>query len=383
MHLRLWVGFLLVANVFTSVASHAEGTPPPTKVKTLVMPFTVQAGIDAALGEILTDIAVTRLSEAENREVLGQADIAAALDLEAQKQLLGCSDVGCLEELAGAMDVDSLITGSIDKVGEGYLVILTELDTRLVKQVARVSRTSGADEADLLRTVSQLTDELIIETSGKIQLFGEVVIETIPSGALIKIDNRGIGPSPIKTQLPIGAHRIEVVANNAKQIPANFDVSIYRKQTTNAQVKLSVEQTVSEEVTEQYQTDRLVHGLFMGIKGCAGCCLSLSFLNLCYIGVLWVAGWSAISATVGMMLDGTWMASCVVSAIFAGMFSLYGLLFGVGVAGLALMGWGVVDAFSFPEEPLPGVPQHHILVTPPEGSPEVYTLPARETAMAH
>src|SRR6185295_5852068 len=56
--------------------------------------------------------------------VTGKNDIAALLGLERQKQLLGCSDeqASCLAELAGALGVDGLLTGSLGKVGNGYVV---------------------------------------------------------------------------------------------------------------------------------------------------------------------------------------------------------------------------------------------------------------------
>jgi len=56
--------------------------------------------------------------------VTTQSEISAVLGLERQKQLLGCSSESpsCLAELAGALGVDALITGSLGKFEGGYAV---------------------------------------------------------------------------------------------------------------------------------------------------------------------------------------------------------------------------------------------------------------------
>ena len=381
-HLLATIGCIILSA--SSFEAGAEEPPPPT-VKTLVMPFNLGEGIDPALVELITDVAMTQLSDAGSRELIGQADIAAALDLEAQKQLLGCSDVGCLEELAGAMDVDSLITGTINKVGDGFLVIITELDAREVKQLARVQGTSGPSESDLLRTVSRITEELIVKTSGQIQLFGDVVIETEPSGLTVHIDEREVGTSPVRMELPIGVRRVKIIAPNGAHNPADFDMAIFRKQTTTATARMSVPQVVPDDIMAEYQETRQSHTLFTGVKGCTGLFWSVIGLGLSPLYIFSFFGYAPAFAPIFAELSSGYLS--LSSLIILGPLSITAIVSAVclcaGLGGLGLLGWAIADVFSFPEEPLPDGPQHLVEVQTPEGSPKTYRLPARESTMAH
>ncbi|MBL9038157.1 MAG: hypothetical protein JNG84_06555 [Archangium sp.] len=54
--------------------------------------------------------------------VVSASDIANVLGLEKQKALMGCLETSCSAELAGALGVDGLVTGSIAAVGPTVLV---------------------------------------------------------------------------------------------------------------------------------------------------------------------------------------------------------------------------------------------------------------------
>jgi hypothetical protein len=58
------------------------------------------------------------------------ADVASILGLERQKQLMGCSESGCLVELAGALGVDGLLTGSVVRTSGGWLATLKVVRAR-------------------------------------------------------------------------------------------------------------------------------------------------------------------------------------------------------------------------------------------------------------
>jgi hypothetical protein len=62
----------------------------------------------------------------EGMRVITTTEISSLIGFERQKQLLGCSDTSssCIAELANALGVDGLITGSIGKFGKKYQVNL-------------------------------------------------------------------------------------------------------------------------------------------------------------------------------------------------------------------------------------------------------------------
>jgi hypothetical protein len=63
----------------------------------------------------------------EGLAVTTAAQVGATLGLERQKQLLGCADSSCLTEIASALGVDVLLTGSLAKLGEKF-----QLDAKLI-----------------------------------------------------------------------------------------------------------------------------------------------------------------------------------------------------------------------------------------------------------
>lgn len=97
---------------------------------TVAVPEFRLVGIDATLGGVYVDRFATQLS-APRLEVTTQRDIQQLLGFERQKQLLGCADDGssCLAELAGALGVQALVSGSVAKTESGYLVTLRLLRT--------------------------------------------------------------------------------------------------------------------------------------------------------------------------------------------------------------------------------------------------------------
>lgn len=81
--------------------------------------------------------------------VTTRSQISALLGFERQKQLLGCgeSSASCLAELAGALGVQGIITGSINRTRRGtFIVTVTVVDARDGRTVASASeRTSDED----------------------------------------------------------------------------------------------------------------------------------------------------------------------------------------------------------------------------------------------
>ena len=74
------------------------------------------AAIDGAKAQFFSDYFAQELA-ATGLRVTTRAEILAVVGLERQKQLLGCSEdaTSCLTELAGALGVEAIVTGSVAK----------------------------------------------------------------------------------------------------------------------------------------------------------------------------------------------------------------------------------------------------------------------------
>lgn len=113
-----------------------------------------RAGLSPEVARLVEDALVNRLVATRAVLVTTQADVAAALGLERQRQLLGCSDesTSCLAELAGALGVDGVLTGSIGRVGDRF-----QLNVKVTS--ARDARTLFVYASPALESEGRLLDE--------------------------------------------------------------------------------------------------------------------------------------------------------------------------------------------------------------------------------
>lgn len=86
-------------------------------------------GVDAPVAEAWVERFAAVMGEGGAVAVTTQRDVAQILGLERQRQLLGCSEASssCLAELAGALGVDAVLSGTVVKTGSSYLVTLKVL----------------------------------------------------------------------------------------------------------------------------------------------------------------------------------------------------------------------------------------------------------------
>src|ERR1044071_8453666 len=144
-----------VAAVAVNLAAAAPPTPStaPSVAKTDDRMITVIMGIiarrgveDPKLAAALSDVIQGVYAKDVRRKVIGRDDIARVLDLEAQKQSMGCDSDKCLAEIGQALDAQRIVTGSLDKIGDGYMVTMTEIDAKSLEPVGREQERVKADE---------------------------------------------------------------------------------------------------------------------------------------------------------------------------------------------------------------------------------------------
>jgi hypothetical protein len=120
--------------------------------------------VDPATCALLTEALAGALRKRTGISVLADSDLAALLGVEKTKEMLGCSDTGCIAEMAGALAVDRVVHGSIGRLGTSLLVNLSSLDPRKAVQIASVSeRLVGGKEEAFLDALPRIVDHLIAE----------------------------------------------------------------------------------------------------------------------------------------------------------------------------------------------------------------------------
>ncbi len=212
---------LLAASPLATAAQQASshGTAPATSkatarpVRVLVFDFTTQGEAAASLRRVLSDSAARELARLEGTQVLTQADIAAQLGDDVQRPTGSCADDrACMAEIAGSLDADRTLAGTVTLVGDTTIVAVTLLDAR------RMSTLGGAQEAIKGAQPEQLIDAArrlayraftgkLLETTGAIEF------DVPEPGARVILDGEEIGQGPLRAsrRAPEGLHRVLVV----------------------------------------------------------------------------------------------------------------------------------------------------------------------------
>jgi hypothetical protein len=140
------------------------GAAPSRKLKVALVPLAPLGGIDAQTAKVFDEAIAGELRKHPGVSVVTQSDVAALLGVERQRQLLGCTDAGCIAEIGGALGADRVVHGSVGRVGASLVVNLSSLYARRAAQAASVSeRLRRADDEAFLDALPRIVDALLVE----------------------------------------------------------------------------------------------------------------------------------------------------------------------------------------------------------------------------
>ncbi len=135
---------------------------PEAPLTRLAVPHPQGSGVSEEVVALLGDAAVSEASRAGELAVIGAADLAALLGHERQRDLLGCTEVSCMAEVAGALDVDALLLVKLGKIGEIYRIGVDLIDSRKARPLVR-GDVQGAVDADVLLGMLESTVRQVLE----------------------------------------------------------------------------------------------------------------------------------------------------------------------------------------------------------------------------
>jgi len=115
-------------------------------VKTLAAPGLACTNVDAKVGNSFLEHFAQQLAAQGSFEVTTPQQVQTILGLERQKQLLDCGDDSCSTEIAAALGVDAVITGTITKTSGGYLINLRIFRSADAKALAVFTSRPKTDE---------------------------------------------------------------------------------------------------------------------------------------------------------------------------------------------------------------------------------------------
>lgn len=128
-----------------------------------VMPIHAKGRADRATMDVLDDLLLSSLQNlaGDRLRVVGKSDIDALLGFEKAKDTLGCDDVSCAAEIAGALGVDSILSVTAGTLGGKYVLTLVWIDQKQAAVFRRHSETLGDDERTFDRGVASAVAKLL------------------------------------------------------------------------------------------------------------------------------------------------------------------------------------------------------------------------------
>ncbi|MFZ9888983.1 MAG: PEGA domain-containing protein [Myxococcota bacterium] len=358
--------------VLTAIPAAAES---PARLKTVVIGVSARRGIDPALAPALSDVVQSVYAADSRRQVFGRDDLQRVLQFEAERAAVGCDAGACLSEIATALDADRLVTGSIDKIGSTYLLVLNEIDARTVEPLARAQRQVALDEDQVVKAITEMSRELLARALGApitatTEVAGATVTESpergfllinvLPEGTKVLLGGQPRGESPLRIgDLTAGSHQIELVATG--YAPVSVEAEVFSAGETVISGKLGV--ATAPEAAKAPRSHWLGwSALLCGATSCTG--------GLCLGGALADAGLD--DSTSDPVSDDSTLTAVTLLPI---------------LCGLGACGYGAYDVWlsdGDAEESAP--PTHQLVVTPPlgKGAPRELRLNAvTSDVMAH
>ena len=344
----LLVAALLGALLPTGVAHAADVADD--RLRTVILGITARRGVnDKQLALALTDVVQGIYAGDPRRVVIGREDIARVLDLEAQKQQVGCESDKCLAEIGQALDAQRIVTGALDLIGSSYMVTMSEIDAKTLEPMARVQERTSQDENALVDAVTRLASEMLAKSkvggAGRVMgNAGSLEISSDPRGAEVLLGGEKMGTTPTRIDnLAAGEQKLRLLRTDYE--PIEVDVPIHPGGTTKVDAELRILRALAEKNFEvrqaAYQEDLGWHHAGAWTKVGAG---------------LVVAGIGSLFGTVQLLGRN-------VGAAAGG--------YGVGALGGGLSVWGVVDLVNPPPPPVPEWEvERKVTVTPPAGTGE-------------
>ncbi len=137
------------------------------QISIAVMEFSSKGGVSQNQMDALEDLLANEIRKLGDYQVVGKADIRAALELNEQQNLLGCTETACIAEIGGALGVRWVMLGNISQFGNTWLLNLKVMDVKRMKVAASYSRSVRGTQDKLIDLLPIAVQELFSKAHHK------------------------------------------------------------------------------------------------------------------------------------------------------------------------------------------------------------------------
>lgn len=236
-----------------------------TAVPSLAAPGFQCSGVESTLCDAYLEHFVARLSERQVK-VTTKNDLAQVLGAERQRQLLGCADdesAACLTELAGALGVAKLLSGTVAKTDSLFLSTLKIIDAQNGTTLWAATR-SVSSERELLAFFDEQAGALIAQLSG-----AELPAASAPT------------PLPVVKWIPAMAGGVALIVGGVLQAVANTaaqDLTAYIQNPVALETQLEPNYTVEDDIVLAASEGRGAQRAGFVLFGVGGAAIATSLL---------------------------------------------------------------------------------------------------------
>ena len=150
----------MLTVAFTLSLAFAAQSASPDEGPTPILVLDLKAsGIEEDQLAVVNDILGQSVSRHAALKVISTEDIRRMVDVDTERQIVGCDDASCMSQLAGAFGARYLLYGSVAKLGGLYVVQLTLFDSDKADGLGRV-RTETRDLSELTSAMDAAVDDV-------------------------------------------------------------------------------------------------------------------------------------------------------------------------------------------------------------------------------
>ena len=201
--------------------------PEGTTLKLAVMPLSAR-GVPAPTADAMTQILSAELNQISGIDVISRDDIRAMLDKVQVEGELGCTDnMACIVEIGAALGLAKLVTGTVGKLADTYVIALQLVDIRKAEVENRVLEAFAGDPDELKHAIKLCAYQLVgidYQTrNGRVDFAFNVGTADVRLGTQrlsLRSSQLGVG------DLAPGRYSLRVVADPEAYFPLQTDIYV-------------------------------------------------------------------------------------------------------------------------------------------------------------
>jgi TolB-like protein len=190
------------------------------RVAVLILPASAS---EAALADSLTEVAISRVAEISDLELVGTREVRRRFTLSGGGELTAecLGQQSCLGRIGVMIGVRRLVSGTVRADGSRCLIAMAINDIQTGTVERNFFRTVEGGAELLARAVREGMNDLFQRRPGQ----GQLRVESTPDGATVVVDDRQRGMTPIWiSPIEAGHHRLRVEMSG--RFPWNHEVDV-------------------------------------------------------------------------------------------------------------------------------------------------------------